>query len=166
MLVALVASLFYISVEFAYGHAGRALRCRCVTPERAMIDARSLPPARTYGIGLLLGGYAAAVAVTPVVGQVALVAPVLAAPLVLWLLAGPARWLLAFLVCALVLPPLPFALGDTGPHICLVIVALGAFAGLLRIGEWRIRLEPVHLPILGYCSVLAASVGLRRFTPG
>ena len=131
-----------------------------------MIDARSLPPARTYGIGLLLGGYAAVVAVTPVVGQVAFVAPVLAAPLVLWLLAGPARWLLAFLVCALVLPPLPFALGDTGPHICLVIVALGAFAGLLRIGEWRIRLEPVHLPILGYCSVLAASVGFAAVYSG
>jgi len=56
-----------------------------------------------------------------------LMAVLLTATLLWWLLRAPERWIAAFLVSALVLPPLPIELGNSGPHICL----LAAFAGLL-----------------------------------
>src|SRR5262245_7232623 len=140
--------------------AGAALRmCPCVTRERRMIDSRTFPLGRKYGIGILLGSYATAVALAPAAAQATMLAPLLAAPILLWMLAKPARWLIVFLASDLLLPPLPIPLGDTGPHLCLGIASLGAFVGFLRMGEWKLRLEPLHLGILVYCGVLAASVG-------
>jgi O-antigen ligase len=131
-----------------------------------MIDSRTFPLGRTYGIGILLGSYATAVALAPGAAQAMMLAPLLAAPILLWMLAKPARWLIAFLASALLLPPLPIPLGDTGPHLCLGIASLGAFVGLLRMGEWKLRLEPLYLGILVYCGILAASVGFAAIYSG
>lgn len=48
------------------------------------------------------------------------------------------RWWAAFVAASLLLPPLPFALGNSGPHVALLPAAAGLWAGLTRRLEWRI----------------------------
>jgi O-antigen ligase len=64
------------------------------------------------------------------------------------------------------LPPLPFPMGDSGPHLSLVFAALGVLAGILRMREWSVQPEPAHLGMLAYGCVLAASVSLAAFYSG
>src|ERR1700730_14265285 len=90
---------------------------------------------RWLWIAIFLGTYSALLALLPNPGCVLLaVAPLLLACVAWWTFAGPTdRWIMLFLCAAVLLPPLPIALGDSGPHPCLVIGALGALAGLLRL---------------------------------
>jgi O-antigen ligase len=69
-------------------------------------------------------------------------------------------WLLWFLVAALVLPPVPFAFGDSGAHPSLAIAALGVGVAALRFGEWRLRRGGPGGAMLLYLAVLGASVGM------
>ena len=38
-------------------------------------------------------------------------------------------WLTFFFASALLLPPLPIALGDSGPHVCLLFAGMGCCLG-------------------------------------
>src|SRR5438552_3303264 len=88
---------------------------------------------------LAFGGWAAAIAVAPGTGAKALLAfPAVMLPPAWWTLQQPARWLAGFFAAALLLPPLPIPIGDSGPHPCLLFAALGLFSGLLWLGEWSI----------------------------
>lgn len=95
-----------------------------------------------------------------------LAAPLLLLPLVWWTIAEPQRWLWLFFAAASLLPPLPFALGDSGPHPAILLAALGAFAVLLRIDKWRFVLDDVSLPLVTFAGVLLASVGLAAIYSG
>jgi hypothetical protein len=119
--------------------------------------------ARPYALGI----YASAIALAPSrATQLILIAPLIAIPFGLWGLAAPARWTIAFLCTALVLPPLPIPMGDSGPHLCLAIAALGVLAGVVRMREWRLRSDLVHIGMLAYGGVLAASVGFAAIYSG
>jgi hypothetical protein len=132
-----------------------------------MTDARPHTQARTHAIAVLLGTYASAIALAPNRSlQLILVAPLVAIPVFLWVLAGPQRWPIAFLCAALVLPPLPIPMGDSGPHSCLAIAALGFFVSLLRMNQWRLRVESLHIGMLAYVGVLAASVAFAAVYSG
>ena len=86
----------------------------------------------------VLGVWAAAIAAVPGLGAKAVLAsPVVLIPFAWWTLARPARWLAAFLAAALLLPPLPVAIGDSGPHPSLLLAAWGVFCGLIWLREWR-----------------------------
>ncbi|MGH9660754.1 MAG: hypothetical protein ACRD96_19550, partial [Bryobacteraceae bacterium] len=75
-----------------------------------------------------LGAWAAAIPlVSSMEARLLLGAPPAVAALFAWTLAAPARWLGAFLAAALLLPPLPIALGDSGPHPALLVAAMGLF---------------------------------------
>jgi len=126
-----------------------------------MNPAVALPGRRQALIGLALGCYAAAAAMAPGLSmKIALSAPLLAIP-VLWGIIGSANiWLALFLVCALLAPPLPIALGDSGPHPALLFAAAGLFAGVLRIRAWRFRADPLAVSLLTFCAILLASVSL------
>src|SRR5690242_13801417 len=88
----------------------------------------------------LLGSYAALIALAPRAEvSLTLALPPLAIAGLWWTIQTPARWLAAFFYCALLLPPLPIALGDSGPHICLAFAAIGLLAGVLRTPDWQIR---------------------------
>jgi len=107
-----------------------------------------------------LGACAAAVALAPsLTWKALLAAPILLAPPALWTIFSERRWISLFFVFALLLPPLPFALGDTGPHPALAIVALGVCAGIVRLREWRVRLEGPALPMLALFAALLISIG-------
>jgi len=123
--------------------------------------ARSLAPA------LLCGLWAAAIAVAPsTVAKLVLALPAIAIPLVWWSLHKPARWISLFFVTALLLPPLPIPIGNSGPHPSMLFAGLGLFAGLLWLTDWRIELTAVSGGLVAMFGILLASVALAAWNSG
>ena len=115
----------------------------------------------------LLGLYAAglAFAPTPVVAALASL-PLLLVPLGFWLIGSPDRWIYCFLGVALLLPPLPFAIGNSGPQPALVVAAAGVLIGFLRIDEWRIRQDTLAVSMLLLLALLCVSVAFALVYSG
>lgn len=131
-----------------------------------MSSAAAPNQAMRHTSGALLGIWAAAIALAPGLGmKAALAAPAVLIPLVWWILAAEQRWIFVFLCAAALLPPLPVALGDSGPHLCLLLAATGLFAGLLRRG-WRIELTGPAAPLLLLFAALMASAGFALIYSG
>ena len=106
-----------------------------------------------------LGAWAAVIAIAPGLSlKLAFAAPAVLLPLTIWTLEAPGRWLLCFFAAALLLPPLPIALGNSGPHICLFFAALGLFAGIFWFGRWRIPASALNGALAGLFIVLLASL--------
>jgi len=132
-----------------------------------MISAADRTRRRPYWAGAAFGAWAAAIALAPALPvKLALSAPAVAIPLVWWTLQLPHRWLTLFFATALLLPPLPVSVGDSGPHLCLVFAALGIVAGAISIREWRIDLTGPGAPLAALLVVLLASVAMAAFTSG
>jgi hypothetical protein len=109
----------------------------------------------------LFGVWAAAIALTPsLAGKAVLAAPAAAIPLVWWTVARPGRWIALFLATALLLPPLPIAIGDSGPHVCLLFAALGLFAGV------QLDIRGPGAPLIALFGVLLASVAPAAWYSG
>ena len=131
-----------------------------------MIDALTRP--RWLWGSIALGVYAALIALarTPA-SAAAMLVPAVLICLGWWISIGPPnRWLLAFLCAAILLPPLPIALGDSGPHPCLVVAALGLIAGLLRLGDWRIPTDGLSRALMILFFVLLASTAQAAYYSG
>jgi len=115
-----------------------------------------------------LGIYSALLALLPdTSSRLALLTP----PLLAWiawfvLSGGPNRWILTFLCAAFLLPPLPIALGDSGPHPSLIIAALGLLAGLMRLADWRIPTSALSRSFVIFFSILTLSVTLAALYSG
>jgi O-antigen ligase len=123
---------------------------------------------RWLWIAIFLGMYSALLALLPHPSYVLLaLAPVLLVCVPWWTLTGaPDRWLLIFLCAAILLPPLPIALGDSGPHPSLVVAALGVLAGLIRLSDWRIPTGALSRSILILFFVLLLSSVLAALYSG
>src|SRR5579885_3206413 len=81
---------------------------------------------------LAFGIWAASIAVVPGLPVKALLAaPAVLVLLAAWTLRHPSRWISAFFAAALLLPPLPVAIGNTGPHPSLIFAGFGLLAGAL-----------------------------------
>ena len=107
----------------------------------------------------ILGCWAAAIALAPSLEMKAmLAAPAVALPVSWWTFLKPGRWLLLFFATALLLPPLPIPIGDSGPHPSLVFAALGLFAGALWVADWRFQARSLDLAFVTLFAVLAVSV--------
>ncbi len=120
-----------------------------------------------YAAAVCCGTWAAAIVLAPSAAlKAALAVPPLLAGLLWWTLANPYRWISLFLASAILLPPLPVAIGDTGPHVCLIFAALGLFAGLLSITEWRIELSGPGMPLTVLFGLLLASVAAAALHSG
>ncbi|HEY6339960.1 MAG TPA: O-antigen ligase family protein [Bryobacteraceae bacterium] len=113
---------------------------------------------RQVAIAAALGCCAAAIALAPASASLVVTGAAALIPLVWWTLAAPGRWIAAFLISALILPPLPIALGNTGPHPALIFGALGLFAGLMRMAEWSGRPTSLDCAIASYFLILMASL--------
>jgi O-Antigen ligase len=132
-----------------------------------MIEARAEQPPRWIFVSMAIGAYAALVAAMPSVYWAAvLTAPMLLSFLAWWTLARPHRWIGAFIVTALLLPPLPIPPGDSGPHPSLVFAALGIFAGVLHLRDWRIAAVPLTRAFVCLFAVLASSVAFAALYSG
>jgi len=109
---------------------------------------------------LALGAWAAAIATAPdleVKLWLTAPAPILAA--VWWSLLTPVRWLGLFFGAALLLPPLPLAIGDSGPHPSLLLATLGLLAGVLWKAEWRVVPNGLTASFAALFGILLVSVG-------
>jgi hypothetical protein len=130
-------------------------------PFRALQFRQSLLPA------LLLGSWAAAIAVAPNLTVKLLLAGAAGLLTVaVWGLEQPGRWLACFFATALLLPPLPLALGDSGPHLCLFFAGLGLLAGLSCLPRWRIRATALNASLAALWCVLLASVAAAALYSG
>ena len=118
-------------------------------------------------VGAALGLYAAAVALTPGWGsKAALCAPLVAFPLAWWILRSPNAWLAWFFFLALLAPPLPIQLGDSGPHVALLIAGAGLFVGVLRLSEWRFSVDACTVSLLTLWGIVTASVSMAAIYSG
>ncbi len=109
--------------------------------------------------GIGLGLYAAVIAVAPDWRWAcAAVAPLFLLPLAWWSVAEPERWFAGFCVASLLLPPLPFTVGNSSPHVAILLGVLGLWCGLARLSDWRIRAEGLTLAMLLFPSVLLVSI--------
>lgn len=116
---------------------------------------------------LALGGWAAAVALTPgLAPKLALtLAPALAAML-WWVVQEPSRWLALFFFCLLLTPPLPFPLGDSGVHLAPLAAGFGLLAGIIFVRGWRSLAHPLTLAFAVFIAVLLESAGLAALYSG
>lgn len=118
-------------------------------------------------MAVVLGVYAAAIALAPTPAiALTLAAPLVVIPLLWWTLLAPAHWLGLFFFAVLLLPPLPIPLGDAGPHPALAVAALGLFIGLVRMREWRVPADWLSLSILAFLCTLLGSIALAAIYSG
>jgi hypothetical protein len=114
---------------------------------------------RPYAAGLFFGAWAAAIALAPNLAvKAVLCTPPLLVALAWWTLLRPHRWIALFFATALLLPPLPVAIGDSGPHLCVLFAALGLVAGMAGIRDWRIEVSGPAVPLLVLFAILLVSV--------
>src|SRR5208283_3814041 len=140
---------------------------RCAWLAMATIDVRARELPRDYWIAGLLGLYACAIAASPrPSAAVAWSAPLAAIPLVLWTLQTASRWLWCFFFAALLLPPLPFALGNSGPHVGVALAGLGLVCGAVRLPQWRLRPNLLTFAMAVFFLVLLCSSALAVFYSG
>ncbi len=132
-----------------------------------MTEVRPAPSPHWIFISLAIGAYASLVASAPsLTARAALAAPLALAILACWTLAAPHRWIAAFMAAALLLPPLPIPLGDSGPHLSLLFAAFGILAGALYIRDWQITTGPFPLALLSLFSILLASTAFAALYSG
>ena len=132
-----------------------------------MIPAAVVRGRRELLWGAALGIYATMIAMAPGVALKALLAAPLVAIPILWaLIQTPTAWLALFVGCALLTPPLPIALGDSGPHIAMVIAGFGLFAGFLRLGEWRFQPDALAISLIALVTIFASSIAIAIIYSG
>ena len=114
----------------------------------------------TSGIlAITLGVWSAAVALVPsAVGKLALIIPLFIAALFCWMILHPARWLVVFFFCLLLLPPLPLPLGDTGVHVAPLFALLGGFVSLAWAREWSSWRHPLTVALGIFLGALLESL--------
>jgi hypothetical protein len=75
-------------------------------------------------------------------------------------------WLTLFFASALLLPPLPIALGDSGPHVCLLFAVAGLLLGLASLAHWRIRPSSLNAAFTALFGALFASAAMAALYSG
>jgi O-Antigen ligase len=124
-----------------------------------MTSAAQLRQRPAVWAAVAFGAWAAAIATAPGIGtKLLLCAPALLIAMLWWSLQSPVRWLGLFLGAALLMPPLPIAIGDSGPHPCLAFAALGLLAGFLWAGDWHLVSSGLNSAMTTFLAILAVSV--------
>jgi hypothetical protein len=132
-----------------------------------MIEGRAEDPLRRFGLAAFIGIYAALMCVAPTpTSRLAIALPAVAAVAFWWVLGGAERWVLAFIGTALLLPPLPVAIGDSGPHVALLFAGLGLLAGAVGMSSWELRFGMADMAAIAFAGVLLVSVPVAMLYSG
>jgi hypothetical protein len=108
---------------------------------------------------IFLGSWAAAIAIAPdLQWKLLLAAPGALVGITVWTFGRPERWIGGFLAAALLLPPLPIALGDSGPHPCLIFAGLGVIAGTVWLARWKIPATSLNAALGMLAAAILASI--------
>lgn len=123
-------------------------------------DAEPLP-------ALALGTIASAFALTdsPAV-RYGMCGVVCLLPLLQWVLSRTHRWIILFFAATILLPPLPFRAGDSGPHPALLFAGIGVLAGILAMGRWQSVKGPLPLVFVLFTAFVVGSVGVAAIYSG
>jgi hypothetical protein len=120
-------------------------------------DRRYAPKQSLVAVGL--GMWAAAVILAPaLLVKAVLVLPALLVAFAIWILTDATRWVPVFLIAVVLLPPLPIAIGNSGPHPALLLAALGVLAGIQRLHRWRFEGGFLGIALLSFLAVLLSSL--------
>jgi O-antigen ligase len=120
---------------------------------------------RWIPIGIAL--WASMLALAPSIPLKCSIAAVVAVPVCCWWLLGLShRWLVTFLLASMLLPPLPIAIGDSGPHVSVALLPFGLAVALLQPPEWKRWLHPVSKWLLLFSGSLAISLGFAAVYSG
>ena len=117
---------------------------------------------RFWALGF--GSFAGVLSVLPVQMKLIAAVALVTGAVLWWLLRTPERWIAAVLVSALVLPPLPVELGNSGPHICLLAALAGLLAGVSD--RWKIPAGRLSRAFLLLFFVLLASTSMAAVISG
>ena len=127
--------------------------------ESAIRPGARFPFRAWAGAGIGLGLYTAAIAIAPDWRWAcAAAAPLIFLPFAWWSLAEPGRWFACFCAASLLLPPLPFTVGNSAPHVAILFAALGLWCGIVHPSDWRIRAEGLTLAMLLFPCALLISI--------
>ncbi|MDE3195418.1 MAG: O-antigen ligase family protein [Acidobacteriota bacterium] len=110
---------------------------------------------------LAIGAASAAIALKPV-----LAVPVLIAAFAWWIFLAPSRWLFVFFALALLTPPLPVPVGESGLNVAPFAACLGLLIGAIRSREWRDVRSPVSSRLLLFAGVLTVSSAIGALYSG
>jgi O-antigen ligase len=125
-----------------------------------------VPPPRVWpalGIGVC-AGILPLLARPPILWGVA--AGICFLPIVWYAFSKPKQWPLLFCAAAILLPPLPFPVGDSGAHVSILIAAAGLLAGLAGLADWRIQRSGLNLALAALVGALAVSLGFAMLHSG
>ncbi|HWB86666.1 MAG TPA: O-antigen ligase family protein [Bryobacteraceae bacterium] len=112
-------------------------------------------------------GYATLLGVVPNTNVRLLLAGLLVtAAALLFLLSSGSRWIPVFFATALLLPPLPLAFGDSGPHVCILLAAVGLLVGFLCPGKWKLRMDFLGSATILLFAALAVSIPVAAWFSG
>ena len=116
---------------------------------------------------LLIGAYSAGIATAPSMAAAGvLAAPVVMIPMSWWLLLGANHWIVAFLAAAMLLPPLPIAIGNSGPHPALLLAFAGVGIGVVRAREWMLRFAALERAFVIFFCILLGSTASAAYLAG
>jgi O-antigen ligase len=87
-------------------------------------------------------------------------------PLLWYAFHKAAQWPLVFIAAAILFPPMPFPIGDSGVHLSIVVVAVGLLAGLARLDQWRIELTFLNAALAALIAAMLLSLGLAAMYSG
>jgi len=112
---------------------------------------------------LALGVVAAGIAVLPATPRLAAAAALVCLPVAGWMMQSASAWLWLFLCAALLLPPLPLSIGESGAHPAIIAAGFGVYASAVFAGRWRRAESRIVEPLIALTAIMTASLAMALF---
>jgi O-antigen ligase len=120
---------------------------------------------KEFGPALGLGALGALAALLEPKVAAAICGALLVAAVMVWMLDRPGRWIGALFCAVVLLPPLPIAWGNAGPHPAIAVALAGGLAGLAYRG-WRFRFNMLSVAVLSLGAAIFFSLGFAAWYSG